>query len=123
MRLLRVLATIVIGTLAGSVAPAAHADTDWRTALTWRDARAQVCAEVAADGSAVVRVRINNRRGDAKVQAGLASVRANGRPDRTLVVTRYVTAGGTSPAVQTRKLGAGDRFFVDIAHMTDEGAG
>ncbi len=125
MRLHRGLATLVVGTLAAttaSIAPA-HADSGWRTALTWRDARAQVCADVAADGSAVVRVRMNNRRGDAKVSAGIASVRANGKPDRTLVTTKYVGAGGTSAAVQYKKLAADASFFVDIAQMTDEGAG
>lgn len=125
MRLHRGLATLVVGTLAAtaaSIAPA-HAEPGWRTVMTWRDARAQICADVAADGSAVVRVRINNRRGEAKVSAGIASVRANGKPDRSLVTTKYVGAGGTSAAVQYGKLGADGAFFVDIAHMTGEGAG
>ncbi len=67
---------LVVGTLAAtaaSIAPA-HAESGWRTAVTWRDARAQICAEVNADGTAVVRVRMNNRRDEAKVSAGIASV-------------------------------------------------
>ena len=125
MRLHRGLATLVIGTLAATAAPLApaHAEPGWRTAVTWRDARAQICTEVSADGSAVVRVRMNNRRGEAKVSAGIASVRANGKPDRSLVTTRFVGAGRTSAAVHYGKLTAADAFFVDIAHMTDEGAG
>jgi hypothetical protein len=116
---------LFIGTLAAttaSIAPA-HAEAGWRTAVTWRDARAQICTEVDADGTAVVRVRMNNRRGEAKVSAGIASVRANGKPDRSLVTTSFVGAGRTSAAVRYDKLAADDSFFVDIAHMTGEGAG
>jgi hypothetical protein len=125
MTVIRGLATIVVGTPIAttvSIAPAQGAP-GWRTAVTWRDARAQICAEVRPDGTAIVRVRMNNVRGDAKVSAGIASVRATGRPDRTLVITKFVGAGTISGVVQHDELTADGVFYVDIAHMTDEGAG
>ncbi|WP_210651880.1 hypothetical protein [Nocardioides sp. SYSU D00065] len=125
MTVIRGLATLVAGAVVAttvSIAPA-QAARGWETALTWQGARAQVCAQVHPDGTATVRVRMNNVRGEAKVSAGIASVRGNGRPDRTLVTTKYVGAGKISSVVEHDELPADGLFYVDIAHMTDEGAG
>ena len=125
MSLFRGLSTLIVGALvatAVSIAPA-NAAPEWRTALTWQNARAQICADVHPDGTATVRVRMNNRRGDARVSAGIASVRANGKPDRTLVTTKFAGAGKISAPVEYDQLMADGVFFVDIAQMMDEGAG
>jgi len=128
MRLLRTTtaALLVVGATATATAlgtPAHAARTGWDTVSTFQGARAQVCTVVAADGTATVRVRINNKRGSLKVSAGIASVRANGRPDRTLVTTRYVGAGQVSGAAEWTELGAAESFYVDIAQRWEEGAG
>jgi hypothetical protein len=121
----RALALTLVGALAASLAAfvPAHAATGWRTKLVWQEAQAQVCAVVRSDGSAVVRVRINNRRGTRWVAAGIASVRADGRPDRTLAISPYVRGGQLSAPVGYRELRAGSRFYVDIHRRTTEGAG
>lgn len=101
----------------------AHAEPGWRTVMRWQEAQAQICSTVRADGTATVRVRMNNRQGEFRVSAGIASVRANGRPDRSLVMTKAVGAGRTSAVVTYDKLTADGRFFVDISRATNEGAG
>ncbi|WP_345458321.1 hypothetical protein [Nocardioides marinquilinus] len=121
----RSLALMVIGALAASLAAIvpAHAVPGWRTNLVWQDAQAQVCAVVRGDGSAVVRVRMDNRRGTRWVAAGIASVRPDGRPDRTLAISPYVRGGRLSASAEYTKLRAGSRFYVDIHRRVDEGAG
>jgi hypothetical protein len=130
MRLHRATAALFAGTLVTSLAattalssPAQAAKSGWDTVSTFQGARAQICTVVNADGTATVRVRINNKRGSLKVSAGIASVRANGRPDRTLVTTKFVGAGQISGAAEWTKLGAAESFYVDIAQKWEEGAG
>jgi hypothetical protein len=121
----RVLAALSVGVLAAtvvSVAPA-HAATDWRTRLTYQDARAQICADVAADGTATVLLRMNNRRGELKVKTLISSVRADGRPDRTLKLSPWAEAGEVSKPAAYDGLRADDLFFVEISQRFDEGAG
>jgi hypothetical protein len=119
------LATLGVGAVAlslVSIAPA-YAATDWRTRLTWQDARAQICVDVTADGTATVLMRMNNRRGESKVKASISSVRDDGRPDRILKATQFVGAGEVSNPASYGDLKADDLFFVDISRRFDEGAG
>jgi hypothetical protein len=121
----RVLATLSVGALAAtvvSIAPA-YAAIDWRTRLTYQDARAQICVDMKDDGTASVLMRMNNRRGELKVKTSISSVRGDGRPDRTLKGTSFVGAGEVSSTVAYGGLTADDLFFVDISRKWDEGSG
>ena len=122
---LRVLAALSVGALAASVfsvAPA-HAATDWRNRLTYQDGRAQVCVDLKTDGTATVFFRMNNRRGELKLKALISSVRADGKPDRTLKLTQFAEAGEISKVASYEGLKADDLFFVEVIQRFDEGAG
>jgi hypothetical protein len=124
MSRLRMLATLIVGTLAAtvvSVAPA-HA-ADWRTRLTYQDGRAQVCVDLKTDGTATVFFRMNNRRGELKLKALISSVRADGKPYRTLKLTQFAEAGEISNVASYDGLKADDLFFVEVIQRFDEGAG
>ncbi len=125
MSRVRMLATLIVGALAAtvvSVAPA-HAATDWRTRLTYQDGRGQVCVDLKTDGTATVFFRMNNRRGDLKLKALISSVRADGKPDRTLKLTQFADAGEISNVASYDGLKADDLFFVEVIERFDEGAG
>ena len=119
MSRLRMLATLTVGALAAtvvSVAPA-HA-ADWRTRLTYQDGRGQVCVDLKTDGTATVFFRMNNRRGELKLKALISSVRADGKPDRTLKLTHFAEAGEVSKAASYDGLRADDLFFVEISQIS-----
>ena len=66
---------------------------------------------------------MNNRRGELKVKTLITSVRADGKPDRTLKLTQFAEAGEVSKAASYDGLEADDLFFVEISQRFDEGAG
>jgi len=125
MSRLRTLATLIVGALAAAVVSAApaHAATDWRNRLTYQDGRAQVCVDLKADDTATVFFRMNNRRGELKLKALISSVRADGKPERTLKLSQFADAGEVSNVASYDGLKADDRFFVEIIQRFDEGAG
>ena len=123
----RGLATLSVGALAAtvvSIAPA-YAATDWRTRLTYQDARAQICADVKADGTATVLLRMNNRRGELKVKTLISSVRADGKPDRTLKLTQFAEAGEVSTFTNVFGVGKVEDFswkgMLDFSTCTECG--
>lgn len=124
MRLHRGLATLVVGTVAATTATfaPAHAASGWKNVLSYQGGKAQACATVNADGTATVRVRLDNRKGGLRLAATIVDER-NGKAYRTLVATKYVTGGKVSAPAETTKIGAAERFYVDIAQKWDEGAG
>jgi hypothetical protein len=87
-----VTAIALVGATALLAAPA-HA-ASWSNVLRWEGAVTQACQSVQADGSVVVQVRVNNRRGQQVATAGLNVVRPSGQPGNKWTYTRGSTGIG-----------------------------